>query len=72
LQAANIRESAAFESHSLRHNFSFHLSAAIFLRSLGIKVVTGRDAPKYVEEMPDVYTQEELDVFLLRATRLSR
>jgi integrase len=39
------------------------LTVHSFLKSLGIKLVTGRDAPKYVEEMPEVYTQEELDAF---------
>lgn len=39
------------------------LTVHSFLKSLGVKLVTGRDAPKYVEEMPEVYTQEELDAF---------
>ena len=39
------------------------LTVHSFLKSKGIKLVSGRDAPKYVEEMPEVYTQEELDAF---------
>jgi len=39
------------------------LTVHSFLKSKGIKLVSGRDAPKYVEEMPEVYTQAELDAF---------
>ncbi|MGA7575382.1 MAG: tyrosine-type recombinase/integrase [Terriglobales bacterium] len=39
------------------------LTVHSFLKSKGIRLVSGRDAPKYVEEMPEVYTQEELDAF---------
>lgn len=39
------------------------LTVHSFLKSQGIKLVGGRDAPKYVEEMPEVYTQDELDAF---------
>lgn len=39
------------------------LTVHSFLKSKGIKLVSGRDAPKYVEEMPDIYTPEELEAF---------
>jgi integrase len=39
------------------------LTVHSFLKSKGIKLVTGRDAPKYTESMPEVYTSEELTAF---------